>query len=83
MQLNLCDFKIFTKGLERRVTAEWWTSTESGTEVKRASPRPRLLGEDSAVLSLCFLPSPFLALHSLFRSLPDSYGLITGVPLPP
>lgn len=31
----------------------------------------------------CFLPSPFLALCSLFLSLPDSCGLITSLPLPP
>ena len=83
--LNLCDLKICNKGLERKVKAEWWTSTKSGREIKKASPRPQTtsLGLCCPVSLLCFLPSSFFALHSLFRSLPDSCGLITGLPLPP
>lgn len=67
----MCDFKIFNKGLERRVKAEWRTSTKSGTEVKEASPSPRLLSEDSAVLSLYFvffrlLSLPFILYFEVF-----------------
>lgn len=69
----MCDFKIFNKGSKegRRQMAD---KDKKVAQKSKASPSPRLRvrGLCCPASLLCFLPFPFLALHSLFRSLPDS-----------